>query len=84
MLWTDLPVEDRIERIGARGLRAEIWGWQDKDLYHLQIGEGNLIEFVEEARCPAQASYRGTVAMEAFASADPDLALQRFIAAFSR
>lgn len=32
MLWTDLPIEDRIERIGERGLRAELWSWQDKDL----------------------------------------------------
>ncbi|SDI40368.1 hydroxypyruvate isomerase [Paraburkholderia steynii] len=82
------------------------------DLYHAQIGEGNLIELVRSAlpfigeiqvadvpgRCepgtgeinyPAiaralsQAGYRGTVAMEAWASGDDELALQRFRDAFS-
>lgn len=82
------------------------------DLYHAQIGEGNLIELVRNAlpfigeiqvadvpgRCepgtgeinyPAiaralsQAGYRGTVAMEAWASGDDELALQRFRDAFS-
>lgn len=82
------------------------------DLYHAQIGEGNLIELVRDAlpwvgeiqvadvpgRCepgtgeinyPAIASalddagYRGTVALEAFASSDSSLALERFINAFS-
>ncbi len=82
------------------------------DLYHAQIGEGNLIELVREAlpwigeiqvadvpgRCepgtgeinyPAIASalrdlgYTGTVALEAFASFDSRLALERFVDAFS-
>lgn len=81
------------------------------DLYHAQIGEGNLIElarkalpFVGEiqiadvpgrcepgtgeinypaiARALATAGYRGTVALEAWASEDDALALQRFRAAF--
>ncbi len=83
------------------------------DLYHAQIGEGNLIELVRSCvdligevqvadvpgRCepgtgeinyPAiavalhDAGYRGTVAMEAFASGDDLVALDRFRAAFSR
>ncbi|MFJ6569024.1 TIM barrel protein [Streptomyces sp. NPDC091292] len=84
------------------------------DLYHAQIGEGNLIELVRRAhglgligeiqvadvpgRCepgtgeiayPAVAraladlGYDGTVAMEAWASGDDDLALDRFRTAFT-
>jgi hydroxypyruvate isomerase len=82
------------------------------DLYHAQIGEGNLIELVRRAapwigevqvadvpgRCepgtgeinyPAVAralaatGWRGTVGLEAFASGDDTLALQRFRDAFT-
>jgi hydroxypyruvate isomerase len=82
------------------------------DLYHAQIGEGNLIELLRRAmpfigeiqvadvpgRCEpgtgeinypaiaralAEAGYRGTVAMEAWASGDDETALQRFRDAFS-
>lgn len=82
------------------------------DLYHAQIGEGNLIELVHEAlpwvgeiqvadvpgRCEpgtgeinypgiasalSHAGYTGTVALEAFASSDSVLALERFVEAFS-
>jgi hydroxypyruvate isomerase len=81
------------------------------DLYHAQIGEGNLVQLVERAlpavgeiqvadvpgRCepgtgeihyPAIASaldrlgYTGVVGLEAWASADPLQALERFRAAF--
>jgi hydroxypyruvate isomerase len=82
------------------------------DLYHAQIGEGNLIELLRRAlpfigeiqvadvpgRCEpgtgeihypaiaralAQAGYRGTIGLEAWASGDDKLALQRFRAAFA-
>ena len=82
------------------------------DLYHAQIGEGNLIELCRQclpwvgeiqvadvpgraqpgtgeinyravARALAQAGYRGTVAMEAFASGDSDEALDEFISTFT-
>lgn len=82
------------------------------DLYHAQIGEGNLIELVRSAlpyigevqvadvpgRCEpgtgeinypavsralAEAGYRGTVAMEAWASGDDEVALRRFRDAFT-
>ena len=82
------------------------------DLYHAQIGEGNLIELLERAlpyvgeiqiadvpgRCEPgtgeinypniaralkQMGYTGLIAMEAFASTDSDLALDRFREAFS-
>ncbi|MCW2801568.1 MAG: hydroxypyruvate isomerase [Aeromicrobium sp.] len=82
------------------------------DLYHAQIGEGNLVELIHRAaphlgevqvadvpgRCEpgtgevnwpfvagalADAGYDGVVAMEAFASGDSDLALQRFREAFT-
>ena len=82
------------------------------DLYHAQIGEGNLIELCRRAlpwigeiqvadvpgRCepgtgevnyPAVAralvdmGYRGPVGLEAFASGDSELALQRFRDAFT-
>lgn len=82
------------------------------DLYHAQIGEGNLIELVRRAapfigeiqvadvpgRCepgtgeinyPAVAralqaiGYRGTIGLEAWASGDDELALERFRAAFT-
>ena len=82
------------------------------DLYHAQIGEGNLIELVRRAapwigeiqvadvpgRCepgtgeinyPAIAralaaiGYRGTIGLEAWASGDDELALDRFRQAFT-
>ena len=82
------------------------------DLYHAQIGEGNLIDLIGRAlpwigeiqvadvpgRCEpgtgeinysaiartlADLRYTGTVAMEAFASGDSVLALQRFREAFT-
>ena len=82
------------------------------DLYHAQIGEGNLVELVRRcapylgevqvadvpgrcepgtgevnwpfvARALADAGYDGVVAMEAFASGDSDLALERFRTAFT-
>ena len=82
------------------------------DLYHAQIGEGNLIELIEEclpyigeiqvadvpgraqpgtgeinypaiARALARLGYRGTIAMEAFASGDSEQALAEFRAAFT-
>lgn len=82
------------------------------DLYHAQIGEGNLVDLVRRgapylgevqvadvpgrcepgtgevnwpfvARALADAGYDGVVAMEAFASGDSDVALERFRAAFT-
>lgn len=82
------------------------------DLYHAQIGEGNLIEALRNyrdhigeiqladvpgrmepgtgeinypniAKAIADIGYTGTVAMEAWASGDSDLALERFKHAFS-
>lgn len=82
------------------------------DLYHAQIGEGNLVELVRRctpylgevqvadvpgrcepgtgevnwpfvARALAGAGYDGVVAMEAFASGESDLALDRFRTAFT-
>lgn len=82
------------------------------DLYHAQIGEGNLIELCRRAlpwvgeiqvadvpgRCEpgtgeiaypavaralAEMGYAGVVGLEAFASGDSDLALQRFRDAFT-
>jgi len=96
-----------VEAVGRPGLRMNL------DLYHAQIGEGNLIELVRRAapligelqvadvpgRCepgtgeinyPAIAAaleelgYRGTVGLEAWASGDSELALERFRAAFTR
>jgi hydroxypyruvate isomerase len=82
------------------------------DLYHAQIGEGNLIELVRRAlpyigeiqvadvpgRCEpgtgeinypavaralAQAGYRGTIGLEAWASGDDEAALRKFRDAFA-
>jgi len=82
------------------------------DLYHAQIGEGNLIELVRRcgpaigeiqvadvpgrcepgtgeinypaiARALAEMGYDGTIGLEAFASSDSTLALERFRDAFS-
>ncbi|MDN5765907.1 MAG: TIM barrel protein [Humibacillus sp.] len=82
------------------------------DLYHAQIGEGNLIELCRRAlpyigeiqvadvpgRCEpgtgeiaygavaralVEMGYAGTVGLEAFASRDPVVALERFRAAFT-
>ena len=82
------------------------------DLYHAQIGEGNLIELIRRcgdaigeiqvadvpgrcepgtgeinypaiARTLAEMGYAGVVGLEAFASSDSDLALERFRTAFT-
>lgn len=82
------------------------------DLYHAQIGEGNLVELCARAlpyigeiqvadvpgRCEpgtgevhyprvaaalAETGYEGVIAMEAFAAADPEVALTRFRDAFT-
>ena len=97
-----------VAAVGRPGLRMNL------DLYHAQIGEGNLIELVRAAhdrgligeiqvadvpgrrepgtgeinypaiaRALADLGYDGTVAMEAWASADSDSALRRFRAAFT-
>jgi hydroxypyruvate isomerase len=95
-----------VEAVGHPNLRLML------DLYHAQIGEGNLIELVRRAapligeiqvadvpgRCepgtgeinyPAIAraldaiGYRGTIGLEAWASGDDELALDRFRSAFT-
>ncbi len=95
-----------VEAVGSARLRMNL------DLYHAQIGEGNLIELVRRAgdligelqvadvpgRCEpgtgeinyaavartlTEIGYTGTVAMEAFASGDSEVALERFRAAFT-
>jgi hydroxypyruvate isomerase len=95
-----------VEAVGSRALRLNL------DLYHAQIGEGNLIELLRRAapfigeiqvadvpgRCepgtgeinyPAIAraleaiGYRGTIGLEAWASGDSELALERFRRAFT-
>lgn len=95
-----------VSAIGSPHLKLNL------DLYHAQIGDGNLIETcrqalpwigqIQVADVPGRAEpgtgeiayrsiataldemgYTGIVAMEAWASADPDLAIQRFIEAFS-
>ena len=35
MVFTDLPINDRIRRIDEMGFAAEIWSWHDKDLQAL-------------------------------------------------
>jgi hydroxypyruvate isomerase len=95
-----------VEAVGHPNLRLNL------DLYHAQIGEGNLIELVRRAapfigeiqvadvpgRCEpgtgeinypavakalAEIGYRGTIGLEAWASGDDELALERFRAAFT-
>jgi hydroxypyruvate isomerase len=95
-----------VEAVGSPHLRLNL------DLYHAQIGEGNLVELVERAlplvgeiqvadvpgRCepgtgeihhPAIAAalrrlgYTGVVALEGWASGDPETALARFRDAFT-
>ncbi|MEV6057417.1 TIM barrel protein [Streptomyces sp. NPDC052107] len=97
-----------VQSVERPGLRMNL------DLYHAQIGEGNLIELVRRAHAlgligeiqvadvpgrrepgtgeinhPAIArtlkelGYEGTVAMEAWASGDSELALERFRSAFT-
>ncbi|HEX6015815.1 MAG TPA: TIM barrel protein [Geminicoccaceae bacterium] len=95
-----------VEAVGHPSLRLML------DLYHAQIGEGNLIELVRRAapligeiqvadvpgrrepgtgeiNYPAIAraleaiGYRGTIGLEAWASGDDELALERFRAAFA-
>ena len=95
-----------VEAVGSPHLRMML------DLYHAQIGEGNLVELCRRAgaaigeiqvadvpgRCepstgeisyPAVAralaamGYDGVIGLEAFASGDSELALERFRAAFT-
>lgn len=95
-----------VSAVDSPGLRMNL------DLYHAQIGEGNLIELCRRSlpwvgeiqvadvpgrcepgtgeinyRCVAAAlrsmGYRGTVALEAFAKGDSDVALRAFIDAFA-
>src|SRR3954465_12933959 len=95
-----------VEAVGSPHLRLNL------DLYHAQIGEGNLVELVERAlpligeiqvadvpgRCepgtgeihyPAIASaldrlgYTGVIALEGWASSDPEEALANFRRAFT-
>ena len=95
-----------VEAVDSPHLRMNL------DLYHAQIGEGNLMQLVERAlpvvgeiqvadvpgrrepgtgeiNYPAVAAaldrlgYTGVVAMEAWASGDPVLALERFRTAFT-
>jgi hydroxypyruvate isomerase len=100
---------DTLALVGAvdsRGLRMML------DIYHAQIGEGNLVELIRRcgdligevqvadvpgrcepgtgeisyptiARTLDEIGYRGTVGLEAFASADSDIALARFREAFT-
>ena len=95
-----------VEAVGSPRLRMML------DLYHAQIGEGNLIELVRRcgpaigevqvadvpgrcepgtgeisypavARALRDAGYTGTVGLEAFASGDSTVALERFREAFT-
>src|SRR6185295_18052390 len=95
-----------VRAVNRPGLRLML------DLYHAQIGEGNLIELMRRAapwigeiqvadvpgrrepgtgeinypaiaRALAEIGYRGTIGMEAFASGDDAVALDRFRAAFT-
>jgi hydroxypyruvate isomerase len=97
-----------VAAVNRPGLRMNL------DLYHAQIGEGNLIELLRRAHAPgligeiqvadvpgrrepgtgeinypavaralADLGYEGTVAMEAWASGDSELALERFRSAFT-
>ena len=95
-----------VQAVGSPHLRMNL------DLYHAQIGEGNLIQLVERAlpflgeiqiadvpgrkepgtgeiHYPAIAAalrrldYRGVVALEGWASGEPERALERFRAAFT-
>src|SRR6056300_1360390 len=99
-------VYELVSKINRPQLRINL------DLYHTQIGEGDLIRWCEKAvpwmgevqvadnpgRCEpgtgeiayasvAQAlgamGYDGPVALEAFAQSDPELALDRFVSAFT-
>jgi hydroxypyruvate isomerase len=94
-----------VEAVSRPGLRMML------DLYHAQIGEGNLIELVKRAnsligevqvadvpgRCEPgtgeisyfaiaaalkEIDYRGTVGLEAYASGEDKVALERFTSAF--
>ena len=95
-----------VEAVGSPHLKMML------DLYHAQIGEGNLIELCRRAgsaigeiqvadvpgRCEpgtgeisypavaralAEMGYDGVIGLEAFASGDSELALERFRAAFT-
>jgi len=95
-----------VEAVGRPGVRMML------DLYHAQIGEGNLIELLQRAgdligevqvadvpgrrepgtgeldytaiaRALDDLGYAGTIGLEAWASGDDEVALERFRATFS-
>lgn len=43
MVFTDQPLIDRIARIAERGLKVEIWGWQDKDLDAIAASDAEIV-----------------------------------------
>jgi hydroxypyruvate isomerase len=129
MIFTELPILERVRHIDDLGFQVEIGIGPDTtsmsccdgspvllddglmlDIYHAQIGEGNLVQLINKwapyigevqvadvpGRCEpgtgeinysriAQAlrdiGYVGTVGLEAWASSDSELALERFRAA---
>ncbi|WP_433380332.1 TIM barrel protein [Actinoplanes sp. CA-142083] len=104
--WRAADTIALVEAVGSPHLRLNL------DLYHAQIGEGDLIRLVERAlpligeiqvadvptrqepgtgeihypaiaRALRRLNYDGVVALEAWASGDSELALQRFRDAFT-
>lgn len=51
MIFTDLPITERVRHIDDLGFQVEIWN-------HAQIGEGNLVE-----RALPRSLYLGTLAI---------------------
>jgi len=49
MVYGELPLIERVERIHEQGFEVKLWDTRGRDT--AQIGEGNLIELVRP-RCP--------------------------------
>jgi hydroxypyruvate isomerase len=75
MVFLDLPFEERVRRIAESGFQvADVPG-------RCEPGTGE-INFAAIAAALKDMGYRGTVGLEAYASGDDNVALERFSAVF--
>ena len=95
MIFLDLPITERVQRIAEAGFDAEIWDWTPHDIEALAATgamfssmtgyiRGDFGDGADELIRTAREGYDGTVGLEAWAAdGDSERALARFRAAFT-